>query len=393
MKNVWVVSQARTPVGKFMGGLASLTAAQLGGIAIKEALARAGVEGSAVDEVIMGNVVQAGGGQNPARQSALAAGMPDSTNAYTVNKVCGSGLKAVMLAAQAIKAGDAEVVVAGGTENMSLAPYLLPQGRTGYRYGHGQVLDALVTDGLTCAYNHCHMGNLAEFTAANSRISREDLDRFSFESQQKAARAQAEGKFDREIVPVLLPQKKGDPVKVARDEGIRGDTTVESLAKLRPAFDKEGVVTAGNASTLNDGAAALVLMSEERARALGRTPLARVSGYASGHVEPKRLFYAPVTAVNALLAKTGTKLGDYDLIEANEAFASQALADGRELGWDWARVNVWGGAIAIGHPIGASGARILITLLSAMADRKAKRGLATLCLGGGGAVALAVEVA
>ncbi|MBI5837057.1 MAG: acetyl-CoA C-acetyltransferase [Candidatus Eisenbacteria bacterium] len=391
MKHVWIVSATRTPVGKFMGGLASLTAPQLGGIAIREALVRAGLEGGQVDEVIMGNVVQAGVGQNPARQSALAGGMPDGTNAFTVNKVCGSGLKAVMLAAQAIKAGDAEVVVAGGTENMSLAPYLLPQGRTGYRYGNGQVLDALVSDGLSCAYNHCHMGNLAEFTASNSKISREDLDKFSVESQQKAAKAQAEGRFDKEIVPVLLPQKKGDPLKVAKDEGVRGDTTLESLAKLKPAFDKEGVVTAGNASTLNDGAAALVLMSEEKAKALGKKPLAVVTGYATAHVEPRRLFYAPVSAVNALLQKTGTKIGDYDLIEANEAFASQALADGRELGWDWARVNVWGGAIAIGHPIGASGARILVTLLHAMGDRKAKRGLATLCLGGGGAVALAVE--
>jgi acetyl-CoA C-acetyltransferase len=391
MRNVWIVSATRTPVGKFMGGLASLTAPQLGGIAIKEAMARAGVEPVQVDEVIMGNVVQAGGGQNPARQSALAAGMLDCINAFTVNKVCGSGLKAVMLAAQAIKAGDAEVVVAGGTENMSLAPYLLPKGRTGYRYGHGEVQDALVTDGLTCAYNHCHMGSLAEFTASNSKISRADLDQFSLESQLKAGKAQADGKFDAEIVPVVLPQKKGDPIRVAKDEGVRGDTTLESLAKLRPAFDPNGVVTAGNASTLNDGAAALTLMSEEKATALGKRPLARVTGYAAGHVEPRMLFYAPVVAVKALLEKTGTKIGDYDLIEANEAFASQSLADGRELGWDWARVNVWGGAIAIGHPIGASGARILVTLLHAMADRKAKRGLATLCLGGGGAVALAVE--
>ncbi|HVP39408.1 MAG TPA: acetyl-CoA C-acetyltransferase [Candidatus Saccharimonadales bacterium] len=391
MKNVWIVSATRTPVGRFMGGLASLSAPRLGGIAIQEALKRAGVEGGQVDEVIMGNVVQAGLGQNPARQAALAAGMPDSTNAFTVNKVCGSGLKAVMLAAQAIRAGDAEAVVAGGTESMSNAPYLLPKGRSGYRYGNGEVLDALVSDGLTCAYNHCHMGNLAEFTAANSKLTRAELDQFAFESQKKAAQAQAEGKFAAEIVPVVLPQKKGEPLKVAADEGVRADTTLESLAKLKPAFDPSGVVTAGNASTLNDGAAALVLMSEDRARAKGLKPLARVTGYASGHVEPKRLFYAPVVAVKSLLEKTGAKIGDYDLIEANEAFASQSLADGRELGWDWARVNVWGGAIAIGHPIGASGARILVTLLHAMADRRAKRGMATLCLGGGGAVALAVE--
>jgi acetyl-CoA C-acetyltransferase len=308
-----------------------------------------------------------------------------------VNKVCGSGLKAVMLAAQAIKAGDAEIIVAGGTESMSNAPYLLPKGRTGYRYGDGQVLDALISDGLCDAYDHCHMGNLAEFTATNSKLTREELDQFSAESQAKAAKAQGSCKFSREIVPVVLPQKKGDPIRIEKDEGVRGDTTAEGLAKLKPAFDPKGVVTAGNSSTLNDGAAALVLMSGERVKALGKKPLARVTGYASAHLEPKRLFYAPVVAVKALMAKTGSRISDYDLIEANEAFASQALADGRELGWDWERVNVWGGAIAIGHPIGASGARVLTTLLHAMEDRKARRGLATLCLGGGGAVALEVE--
>jgi len=392
MREVFIVSAARTPVGKFSGGLAGFTAPQLGGFAIREALKRAGIEAAQAEEVIFGNVVQAGVGQNPARQSALAGGMPDTINAFTVNKVCGSGLKAVMLAAQAIKAGDAGIVAAGGMESMSGAPYLLPKGRSGYRYGNGEVLDALVADGLTCAYNHCHMGNLAEFTASSSRLTREELDRFAFESQAKAGRAQAQCKFSREIVPVVIPQRKGDPVRVEKDEGIRGDTTLESLARLKPAFDPNGVVTAGNASTLNDGGAALVLMSEQRAAALGRKPLARVTGYAAAHVEPRRLFYAPVGAVQALMKKTGMKIGDYDLIEANEAFAAQAVADGRELGWDWERVNVWGGAIAIGHPIGASGARILTTLLHALEDRKARRGLATLCLGGGGAVALSVEV-
>jgi acetyl-CoA C-acetyltransferase len=391
MKEVFIVAAARTPVGKFGGGLSSFTAPQLGGIAIAEAVRRAGIDSAKVDEVIFGNVVQAGVGQNPARQSALAAKFPDSINAFTVNKVCGSGLKAVMLGAQAIRAGDAEVVVSGGTESMSNAPYLLPKARNGYRYGNGEIVDSLLSDGLMCAFNHCAMGNLAEFTASNSGLTREQLDQFSVESQKKAAAAQVAGKFQGEIVAVEIPQKKGDPLRVAQDEGIRADTTLESLAKLRPVFDPKGVVTAGNASTLNDGSAALVLMSEAAVKAHGAKPIARITGYAAGHVEPKRLFYAPVVAVNALLAKTGKKIGDYDLIEANEAFASQALADGKELGWDWSRVNVWGGAIAIGHPIGASGARVLITLLSALADRKAKTGLATLCLGGGGAVALSVE--
>ncbi len=391
MRDVFIVSTARTAVGKFGGGLSSFTAPQLGGIAIKEAAARAGIEAARVDEVIFGNVVQAGVGQNPARQSALAAGFPDSINAFTVNKVCGSGLKAVMLGAQAIKAGDAEIVISGGTESMSNAPYLLPKARGGFRYGNGEVVDALLSDGLTCVYNHCHMGILAEFTASNSGLSREQLDKFSAESQQKAAAAQAAGKFNTEIVAVEIPQKKGDSLKVGADEGVRGDTTAESLAKLRPAFDPKGIVTAGNASGLNDGAAALVLMSAEQVKATGARPMARITGYASGHMEPKKLFYAPVVAVNALMKKTGAKIGDYDLIEANEAFAAQALADGKELGWDWSRVNVWGGAIAIGHPIGASGARVLITLISAMQDRKVRTGFATLCLGGGGAVALSVE--
>ncbi|MGH7724044.1 MAG: acetyl-CoA C-acetyltransferase [Candidatus Eiseniibacteriota bacterium] len=386
-----VVSGARTPIGKFLGGLAPLTAPKLGGIAIAEAMKRAGLGASDPEEVIMGHVVQGGAGQAPARQAQIAAGIDPAVGALTVNKVCGSGLKAVMLAAQAIRAGDAKVVVAGGMESMSNVPHYLYTGRTGVKLGDTTLVDGVIKDGLWCSFNDCHMGGLAEFTAENSKIGRDEQDRFAVESHRKAAAAMKAGKFKKEIVCVHIPQRKGDPVCVADDEPVRPDTTIESLAKLPSAFQKGGTVTAGNAPGLNDGAAALVVMEEQEAKRRSLKPLARITGYATGGGDPKMLFYAPVVAVKKLLALTGRPLDSYDLIEANEAFAVQALADGKELGWDWNRVNVNGGAVALGHPIGASGARVLVSLLHAMEDRGARSGLATLCLGGGNAVALAVE--
>jgi acetyl-CoA C-acetyltransferase len=389
--NAVIVSGARTPIGKFMGGLAPLTAPKLGAIALAEALKRARLEGGDPDEVILGHVVQGGAGQAPSRQAQIAAGIDPAIGAMTINKVCGSGLKAVMLAAQAIRAGDAKIVVAGGMESMSNVPHYLYTGRTGIKLGDTKLVDGVIKDGLWCSFNDCHMGALAEFTADHSKIGRSEQDEYSVQSHQKAAAALAAGKFKDEIVCVHIPQKKGDPVCVADDEPVRPDTTVEGLAKLPTAFKKDGSVTAGNAPGLNDGAAALVVMEEEEAKRRGLTPLARITGYATGGGDPKMLFYAPVVAVKKLLELTGKSIDAYDLIEANEAFAVQALADGKALGWDWSRVNVHGGAVALGHPIGASGARVLVTLLYAMKDRGAKTGLATLCLGGGNAVALSVE--
>jgi acetyl-CoA C-acetyltransferase len=386
-----IVSATRTPIGKFLGGLASKTALELGAIAIAEAVKRANLGASDPDEVIMGHVVQGGAGQAPARQAQIKAGLDPAIGALTINKVCGSGLKAVMLAAQAIRAGDAKVVVAGGMESMSNVPHYLYTGRSGVKLGDTTLVDGVVRDGLWCSFNNVHMGGLAEFTADHSKISRSEQDQFSVESHQKAAAAQKAGKFDKEIVPVAIPQRKGDPIVVSADEPVRPDTNLESLGKLPPAFKKDGSVTAGNAPGLNDGAAALVVMEEQEAKRRGLKPLARITGYATGGGEPKMLFYAPVVAVRKLLALTGQPLDSYDLIEANEAFAVQALADGKELGWDWKRVNVNGGAVALGHPIGASGARVLVTLLHALEDRGGKSGIATLCLGGGNAVALAVE--
>jgi len=386
-----IVSGVRTPIGKFLGGLSSLKAPELGAIAVAEAMKRAQLGPSDPEEVILGHVVQGGVGQAPARQAQIKAGIDPAVVALTINKVCGSGLKAVMLAAQAIRAGDARIVVAGGMESMSNVPHYLYTGRTGVKLGDTTLVDGVVRDGLWCSFNDCHMGALAEFTADNSKISRAQQDEFSVHSHAKAAAATKAGKFKSEIVCVHIPQKKGDPICVADDEPIRPDTTMETLGKLPPAFQKGGTVTAGNAPGLNDGAAALVVMEEEEAKRRGLKPLARITGYATGGGEPKRLFYAPVVAVNKLLALTGKKLDSYDLIEANEAFAVQALADGQELGWDWNRVNVNGGAVALGHPIGASGARVLVTLLHALEDRGGKSGIATLCLGGGNAVALAVE--
>jgi acetyl-CoA C-acetyltransferase len=386
-----IVSAARTPIGKFLGALAPLKAPELGAIAIKAAMERAQLGPSDPEEVIFGNVVQGGVGQAPARQAQIGAGIDPAVGALTINKVCGSGLKAVMLAAQAIRAGDAKVIVAGGMESMSNAPHYLYTGRTGVKLGDTTLVDGVVKDGLWCSFNQCHMGGLAEFTAENSKISRAEQDQFAVDSHRKAAAAQKAGRFKKEIACVHIPQRKGDPICVADDEAIRPDTSIEGLAKLPTVFKKEGSVTAGNAPGLNDGASALVVMEEGEAKRRGLKALARITGYATGGGEPKRLFYAPVVAVKKLLALTGQPLEHYDLIEANEAFAVQALADGKELGWDWNRVNVNGGAVALGHPIGASGARVLTTLLYAMEDRDAKSGLATLCLGGGNAVALAVE--
>jgi acetyl-CoA C-acetyltransferase len=390
-RDAYIVSACRTAIGEFLGGLSSITAPQLGAIAIREAVGRAGVDPKEVDEVLMGNVVQAGVGQAPARQAAIHGGIPNTVPATTVNKVCGSGLKAVMLAAQAIRAGDAEVIVAGGMESMSNAPYFLPKARTGYRLGNGELVDGVVHDGLWDSFNNFHMGSAAELIASKFKVTREDQDRFSVESHQKALKAQADGAFKDEIVPVLIPQKKGEAKCFCVDERPRADTSMETLARLRPAFQKEGTVTAGNAPGLNDGASAVLVLSGEAVKRTGAKPMARVNGYSAGGTAPEMVFYAPVVAVRKLAEKLGRKTNEWDLIEANEAFAAQAIVDARELDWDFSRLNVRGGAVALGHPIGASGARILTTLLYAMRDRKAKSGLATLCLGGGNAVALSVE--
>jgi acetyl-CoA C-acetyltransferase len=386
-----IVSGARTPIGKFLGGLAPLKSPELGAVAIRAALERAGVEGEDVNEVIFGCVAQAGVGQAPARQATLKAGLPASVPATTINKVCGSGLKAVMLAAQAVRAGDADVLVAGGMESMSNVPHYLFTGRSGVKLGDQKLVDGVVFDGLWCSFNNAHMGVLAEYTANKSGITRQMQDEFALGSHQKAVAAMQAGKFKKEIVPVPIPQRKGDPLLVSEDESPRADTTLEALGRLAPAFQKDGTVTAGNSPGLNDGAAALVVMSAAAAKQRGLKPLARITAYANGAMDPKDLFYAPVVAVGGVLKQLGVKIDAFDLIEANEAFAAQALADGQELGWDWKRVNVNGGAVALGHPIGASGARVLVTLLHALEDRGGKTGLATLCLGGGGAVALAVE--
>jgi acetyl-CoA C-acetyltransferase len=391
-----IVSAARTPIGKFLGGLAPLTAPELGAVAIRAAVQRAGIDVADVEEVIMGNVIQGGVGQAPARQAALKGGIPATVSALTVNKVCGSGLKAVMLAAQSIKAGDRQVIVAGGQESMSNAPYYNYGMRGGVKLGDQTLVDGMIKDGLWCAFCDIHMGSHAEYTAKKAGVSREMQDEFAARSHAKAVAAIENGKFKDEIAPVQIASRKGTTT-VDTDEGPRKDTTADTLAKLRPAFPpKSGVandltVTAGNASSLNDGGAALVVTSEEFARAHGLTIMARIDAYATGATEPQDLFFAPILAVENLMRKSGTKIGDYDLIEANEAFASQAIADGQGLGWNWDRVNVNGGAIALGHPIGASGARVLTTLLYAMRQRNAQRGLATLCLGGGDAVALSVS--
>jgi acetyl-CoA C-acetyltransferase len=388
MAEAFLLSAARTPIGKYLGALADLSAPQLGAVAIREALRRAPADG--VDEVIMGCVLQAGLGQNPARQAALGAGLPDSIAAYTVNKVCGSGLKAVMLASQAIRAGDAELIAAGGMESMSRAPYLLFGARAGWKLGDQKAVDEMIHDGLWCAFENWHMGEAAEHIAAKCGVTRADQDRFAAQSQGRAAEAWERGAFNAEIVPVTVGSG-GKAKTVSRDEGPRPDTTGEGLAKLRPAFREGGTVTAGNSSTLSDGAAAIVVGSARAADRLAIKPLARVVSYATTGVNPKDIFIAPVTAVRGALDKAGWKLSDVDLFELNEAFAAQMLACGKELGLDEAKVNVNGGATALGHPIGASGARVLTTLLYAMQARGARRGVASLCLGGGNAVAMAVE--
>jgi acetyl-CoA C-acetyltransferase len=394
-----IVGAARTPIGKFLGALSPVPAPELGAVAIRGALERSRVPVEDIDEVIMGQVVQAGTGQAPARQAAIKAGIPATVPAVTINKVCGSGLKAVMLAAQSIKAGDQQVVVAGGQESMSNAPYYVSGLRNGVKFGDQTLVDGLIKDGLWCAFCDVHMGGHAEYTAKKAGITRQMQDELALASHRKAVAAIDEGRFAAEIVPVEVPGRKG-PTRVCIDEAPRRDTSLEQLAKLRPAFPadapkdmkpEELTVTAGNAPGLNDGASALIVVSEAYARAHGLTILARVTGYATGGGEPQEIFFAPIVAVRNLMQRTGATIDDYDLIEANEAFAAQMLADGNALGWDWDRVNVNGGAIALGHPIGASGARILTTLLYAMQDRGAETGLATLCLGGGNAVALSVE--
>jgi acetyl-CoA C-acetyltransferase len=391
MPEAVIVSACRTPIGRFQGKLAGFRAPELGAIAIKEAVHRAGIKPEDVQEVIFGTVLQAGMGQNPARQAAIAAGIPVTVGSMTINKVCGSGLKSVALAAQAIRAGDADVIVAGGQESMTNAPYLMPGARDGMRLGHGKLLDSMVHDGLWDIYNDFHMGATGDLVAERCAVTRDDQDRFAAESHRRAAAAQASGAFKAEIVPVQIKGKKGDVTVVDVDEGVRADSTVEALAKMRPAFGEKGTVTAGNASQISDGASALVVMSDAEAKKRGLKPLARITGYATGGTEPKWVMMAPIYAVQNLEKKTGAKVGAFDLVEVNEAFSSAACAVGKELKLDPARTNVNGGAVALGHPIGASGARILTTLLYAMGARGAKKGLATLCLGGGNAVALSVE--
>ena len=400
--HVYLVSAARTPIGKFGGGLSTTPAVELGGVAIRAAVDRSGLpEDAHLDEVIMGQVLQAGVGQAPARQAALRAGLRETIPATTINRVCGSGLKAVMLAAQAIKAGDAETVVAGGMESMNLAPYLLRQARTGYRLGHGQIEDAVITDGLWCSIEGCHMGTHAERVAIRNHVDREAQDRFALQSHQKAIAAIDAGRFEDELVPVTVTGPKGQETQVTTDESPRRDTTAEALANLKPAFElpsgedrgdaTQGTVTAGNAPGITDGAAATVVASERTVERYGLKPLARIVGYAQAEVSPRWLFLAPVEGVKQLVNKTEIPVEAYDLVEINEAFAAQTVADGRELGFDWDKVNVNGGAIALGHPIGASGARVLTTLVHELARRGGRYGMATLCLGGGGSVAMAVE--
>ena len=391
MTEAVIVSAVRTPTGKFLGSLKGLPAPDLGALVVREAVRRAGIDPAAVDECIMGNVVSAGAGQAPARQAALRGGLSDRVAALTINKVCGSGLKAVMLAQQAIATGDIDIAVAGGMESMSNAPYLLPGAREGLRMGNAQIVDSMVNDGLWCSFEQCHMGNAGELIAAEYGIGRAPQDQFAFDSHRKAAEAEAAGRFRAEILPVTIPQRKGEPIVFSRDESVRADASVAALGALKPAFKKDGTVTAGNAPPVNDGAAAAVVMSASRAAALGLTPMARIAGQATSGLAPRYLLMTPVDAIRKLTTKVGWKLEDVDLFEINEAFSVQLLAVVGQLGIEAARVNVNGGAVALGHPIGASGARILTTLLYALQQRGLTRGIASLCLGGGNGVALAVE--
>ncbi|AOJ80711.1 acetyl-CoA acetyltransferase [Burkholderia savannae] len=391
MTDVVIVSAARTAVGKFGGSLAKIAAPELGATVIRAVLERAGVKPEQVGEVILGQVLTAGSGQNPARQALIAAGLPTAVPGMTINKVCGSGLKAVMLAANAIVAGDAEIVVAGGQENMSAAPHVLPGSRDGFRMGDAKLVDSMIVDGLWDVYNKYHMGVTAENVAKEHGITREQQDQFAALSQNKAEAAQKAGRFDDEIVPIEIPQRKGEPLRFATDEFVRHGVTAESLATLKPAFTKDGTVTAANASGINDGAAAVLVMSAKKAESLGLARLARIKAYANAGVDPSVMGMGPVPASRRCLERAGWSVGDLDLLEINEAFAAQALAVHKQMGWDTSKVNVNGGAIAIGHPIGASGCRILVTLLHEMQKRDAKRGLASLCIGGGMGVALALE--
>ncbi|MCP5021045.1 MAG: acetyl-CoA C-acetyltransferase [bacterium] len=391
MKDVVIASACRTPISTLQGAMSTLSAPEMGALAAQEAISRAGIEAVEIEEVIFGNVLAAGLGQNPARQVALAAGVPETVGALTINKVCGSGLKAVMLAAQAIRAGDADCVLAGGMESMSNAPYLLPQARKGVRLGHGQLLDSMVHDGLWDKYNDFHMGITAELVAEKYKVSREDQDAYAVDSHMKASEAEKAGRFDDERFEVQIIQRRKEPLSFTNDENIRHEATVEGMAGLRPAFKRDGSVTAGNASSINDGAAALLVMSAERAEALGVKPLARITGYATSGMDPQWVMMAPERSIQACAQKVGMKHGDFDLHEINEAFSVAAVALRRVLDLDPSKINVNGGAVALGHPIGASGARILTTLLHAMKQKDAKNGMASLCLGGGNAVSLAVE--
>ena len=390
-QDIVIVAAARTPIGKFGGTLAKTPASELGATVIQELLRRSGLQPDQIDEVILGQVLTAGVGQNPARQAVIKAGLPVTVPAMTINKVCGSGLKAVMLAAQAIRDGDSDIIIAGGQESMSLSPHVLPGSRDGQRMGDWKLVDTMIVDGLWDVYNQYHMGITAENVAKEHHISRAQQDELALASQQKAAAAQDAGRFTAEIVPVTIPQRKGDPIVFSADEFINRKTNAEALSGLKPAFDKAGSVTAGNASGLNDGAAGLVLMTDAKAKALGLTPLARIASYASAGVDPKVMGMGPVPASKKALARAGWQAKDLDLLEINEAFAAQACAVHQEMGWDLSKVNVNGGAIALGHPIGASGARILVTLLHEMIKRDAKKGIASLCIGGGMGVALCVE--
>jgi acetyl-CoA C-acetyltransferase len=392
MFEVYIAGAVRTPLGKFLGGLSSFPAPRLGAMVVAEALKRAGVPADQVEEVIMGNVVTAGLGQNPARQAAIYGGVTETAGALTINKVCGSGLKAVSLGAQAIMLGDAETIVAGGMENMSAAPYILRQARTGYRLNDGAIVDAMVFDGLWDIYNNFHMGNTAELVSEKYKVSREEMDEYAYNSHRKAVAAHEQGKFKEEMMTVEIPQKRGDPMRIDRDEGPRADSSIEGMAKLKPAFKAGGTITAANASQISDGAAAMVLLSEKKAKELKVKPMARVTGYATGGMKPEWVMMAPTVAIPKLLKKVGLTIDDFDAIELNEAFAVQPCAVMKELKMNPAKVNINGGAVALGHPIGCSGARLIVTLLHVLKQTKGKRGLASLCLGGGNAVALSVEM-
>jgi acetyl-CoA C-acetyltransferase len=392
MSEVFITGAVRTPLGKFLGGLSGIPAPRLGAMVVAEALKRSGVGPDQVEEVIMGNVISAGLGQNPARQAAIYGGVTETAGALTLNKVCGSGLKAVSIGAQAIMLGDADIIVAGGMENMSAAPYILRQARTGYRLNDGAIVDTMVFDGLWDIYNNFHMGNTAELVSEKYKVSREEMDEYAYNSHRKAVEAHEQGRFKDEMLPVEIPQKKGEPVRIDRDEGPRPDSSIAGMAKLKPVFKQGGTITAGNASQISDGAAAMVLLSEKKVKELKAKPIARVTGYATGGMKPEWVMMAPTVAIPKLLAKTGLTIDDFDAIELNEAFAVQPCAVMKELKMNPEKVNINGGAVALGHPIGCSGARILVTLLHVLKQTGGKRGLASLCLGGGNAVALSVEM-